>query len=280
MINQIYFDLEQLAKGQTFQFQEPLTTEDGRTYELGDWIARGGNGSVFRCTERSTGDEYAVKFLMQSGGRISQRFFKEARLLKELKHEHIVQYRGTGRTKAASVSGKRFPFIVMEVADRNLSEAASSPLTPEIYVGQFRGLARGLADLHKKAIHRDIKPENILISGDRWLLSDYGLCRYSDRPDLDLTPTDQAIGPKYWLSPEAHNRRLGHPTQFVLHRMYTSSQLSSGLLQLGDIRPAFSLAMTGLDLTGFSRHLYRLFNINCLGGRLTDRNSWRRSRPP
>lgn len=210
MINQIYFDPEQLAKGQTFQFEEPLTTEDGRTYELGDWIARGGNGSVFRCTERSTGDEYAVKFLMQSGGRISQRFFKEARLLKELKHEHIVQYRGTGRTKAASASGKRFPFIIMEVADRNLSDAASSPLTPEIYVGQFRGLARGLADLHRKAIHRDIKPENILISGDRWLLSDYGLCRYSDRPDLDLTPTDQAIGPKYWLSPEAHNRRLGH----------------------------------------------------------------------
>jgi serine/threonine protein kinase len=32
--------------------------------------------------------------------------------------------------------------------------------------------------LHEKAIHRDIKPDNILISNGRWLLSDYGLCKF------------------------------------------------------------------------------------------------------
>ncbi len=207
----IYFDPEELKRGQFFEINDTLVAEDGRSYLLGDWIARGGNGSVFRCVERSSGIEFAVKFLIQHRGRVLKRFYREVRLLKELQHEHIVRYRGTGKTSnLGGRHGLRCPFLIMELAESSLSEfAKKAPIAPEVYVGQFRGLARGLADLHSKAIHRDIKPENILISGDRWLLSDYGLCRFSDRPDLDLTPTDQAIGPKYWLSPEAHNRRLG-----------------------------------------------------------------------
>lgn len=212
MPSPIFFDPEELRRGRFFEIEGTLVTEDGRSYGLGDWIARGGNGSVFRCTERSTGTEFAVKFLMQPHGRVLKRFYREVRLLKELKHEHIVRYRGTGRTKSTgSKKGLRCPFLIMEIADSSLSDiTANSRIPPEIYVGQFRGLARALEDLHSRAVHRDIKPENILISGDRWLLSDYGLCRFSDRPDLDLTPNDQAIGPRYWLSPEAHNRRLGH----------------------------------------------------------------------
>ncbi|WP_324260333.1 serine/threonine-protein kinase [Altererythrobacter sp. H2] len=211
MTSLIYFDPDELKQGRYFEIDDTLVAEDGRTYILGDWLARGGNGSVFRCVERSSGTEYAVKFLMFPRGKVLQRFFREVRLLKELKHEHIVRYRGTGKTRHIQNSrGIRCPFLVMELAESSLSDfAKSSPIAPEIYVGQFRGLARGLADLHAKAVHRDIKPENILISGDRWLLSDYGLCRFSDRPELDLTPNEQAIGPKYWLSPEAHNRRLG-----------------------------------------------------------------------
>lgn len=211
MTSLIYFDPDELGKGRYFEIDDTLVAEDGRSYSLGDWIARGGNGSVFRCVERSSGTEYAVKFLMQPRGRTLKRFYREVRLLKELQHEHIVRYRGTGRTRhSGGARGLRCPFLIMEIADGSLSDIVlKSRIPPEIYVGQFRGLARGLADLHAKAIHRDIKPENILVSGDRWLLSDYGLCRFSDRPELDLTPSDQAIGPKYWLSPEAHNRRLG-----------------------------------------------------------------------
>lgn len=207
----IYFDPDELKHGRYFEVDGTLVAEDGRTYILGDWLARGGNGSVFRCVERSSGTEYAVKFLMMPRGKILQRFFREVRLLKELQHEHIVRYRGTGKTRhTGGTRGIRCPFLVMELAEGSLSDVAKrAPIAPEVYVGQFRGLARGLADLHTKAVHRDIKPENILISGDRWLLSDYGLCRFSDRPELDLTPSEQAIGPKYWLSPEAHNRRLG-----------------------------------------------------------------------
>ena len=76
--------------------------------------------------------------------------------------------------------------------------------------GQFRGLAGALASLHDHAVHRDIKPENILVVGERWLLSDYGLCTFVDVEEEDLTAEEQKVGPTFWLSPEAHNRRLGH----------------------------------------------------------------------
>jgi len=72
----------------------------------------------------------------------------------------------------------------------------------------LRGLSDALAVLHEKAIHRDIKPENILVSGDKWLLSDYGLCSQVAADEEDITPENGNIGPKFWLSPEAHDKRL------------------------------------------------------------------------
>lgn len=95
----IYFDPEELKRGQFFEIDSTLVADDGRSYLLGEWIARGGNGSVFRCIERSSGIEFAVKFLMDPSGKILKRFYREVRLLKELQHEHIVRYRGTGKTR-------------------------------------------------------------------------------------------------------------------------------------------------------------------------------------
>lgn len=62
MSSLIYFDPEELKKGNYHEIDDTLVAEDGRTYVLSDWIARGGNGSVFKCIERSSGDEYAIKW--------------------------------------------------------------------------------------------------------------------------------------------------------------------------------------------------------------------------
>ena len=99
----------------------------------------------------------------------------------------------------------------MELAHRNLTQFMNSvprPLSYEVYAGQFRGLATALAALHNHAVHRDIKPENILVVGDRWLLSDYGLCSFVSPDEVEITREGENVGPRFWLSPEAHNRRL------------------------------------------------------------------------
>ena len=215
MKTQIYFspeDLRQRRRGKSYAIDNPIIGGDGRSYELGEWIARGGNATVFRCKERSSGNELAIKFLMLPGRRIAERFSREGELLAKLSHNHIVKYRTAGKVRPHSDRRRVIPFIIMEIAERNLlteMQESECSIPTEVFLGQFRGLAQGLELLHQHAVHRDIKPENILVSGDRWLLSDYGLCKFAGSRGPDLTPEDQAPGPKFWMSPEGQNRRLG-----------------------------------------------------------------------
>ena len=263
MGNEIYFDLESLQEKRSFVAIGDLRTHEGSYYDLGGWIDRGGNAAVFRCQQRVTGDEYAIKFLLRLNRQTRARFKREIRLLQAIEGDHITRYCGSGLVAAKPKKGGRrtnLPFIVMELADRNLSQIIgqhSGPIRYEQYAGQFRGLARALASLHKFAVHRDIKPENILVAGERWLLSDLGLCAFHrQRKSEDTWPTGRNIGPKFWLSPEASNRRLGygdrilaasdvfqlaaifwyvvtgrHPTGIVTERDWTGPKKLYGLLQ-------------------------------------------------
>jgi serine/threonine-protein kinase len=217
MNQRIYFDIEELKKGEFYELHSRLLiTEEQKSYELGDWIGRGGNATVFQCREHSTGEECAVKFLMHHGLKSKQRFSREVSLMKKVKGAHMITYQGSGKIRVKhnkkGLRRKVIPFIIMELADQNLQDLIRDnirPLSYEQYANQFRGLAESLARLHHHAVHRDIKPENILITGDRWLLSDYGLCTFIDPDAPDLTQGAQKIGPNFWLSPEAQNRRLG-----------------------------------------------------------------------
>ena len=211
----LYFDLDTLKREIFYRVKSEIRTEDGQLYELEEWIGRGGNAAVFRARQRVTGYECAIKFLMKTSPWNTRRFSREVTLLRAMRGDHIVIYHGTGKVKVRHSKRTRdniLPFLVMELADSNLQDVMQregGPLTYERYAGQFRGLAKALAILHVKAVHRDIKPENILIVGERWLLSDYGLCTFINSDEDDLTREGQHVGPKFWLSPEAHNRRLG-----------------------------------------------------------------------
>ena len=214
MISQIYFDSTALGRGNFITLKGEIRTEEGHLYELDDWVGRGGQAAVFSGQQRTTGEECAIKFLMRDGSESAKRFRREIELLKSIHGDHITRYYGTGRVTGRhnkSRQQKQIPFVVLELAERNLQDLIreEGPLSYERYAGQFRGLATALASLHDRAVHRDIKPENILIVGERWLLSDYGLCTFVNPDEEDLTQEGQNVGPKFWLSPEAHNRRLG-----------------------------------------------------------------------
>ena len=211
----IFFDPQQQD---TYELLAPIMTSSGQQVQLTEWKGRGGNAAVYSCVDASTGEELAIKFLMRANVKSEQRFDREILLMKGLQSEHAIRYKGEGtvRTKELRRYSKRtreveFRFILMELAEYDLSQMMqlrTEALTFEQYAGQFRGLAGALAELHERAIHRDIKPENILIIGDRWILSDYGLCTFVDEDEVDLTQAGEIVGPKYWFSPEAANRRI------------------------------------------------------------------------
>lgn len=202
---------------ETIVVPDEVRGESGRLYEIGDRIAAGGNGVVHKCTDLSDGTEFAIKFLLDLRQHRRTRFARERALLAELKHEHLMVYQDCGevegerRRPRQKPDRKIVPFIVMVLATEALTDLVRRAHVPkEIFLAQFRGLAEGLGELHTKAVHRDIKPDNILVVGDRWVLSDYGLCDMHAIPAEErMTPDWEIVGPRFWMSPEANNRSIG-----------------------------------------------------------------------
>ncbi len=178
-------------------------------YTIGDSIGSGGNAEVYKCTNEANSEEYAIKFQIMLNKSRPERFEKETELMEKLEnHMHLIEYVDKG-------THDKYPFIIMELAENNLMDNLKDKFKSkdnfaEEYLAQFRGLSKALEHLHEHAIHRDIKPDNILVSNGKWLLSDYGLCKFDSDTRADaLTAVGEKVGPAFWMSPEANNLNCG-----------------------------------------------------------------------
>ncbi len=203
---------------QVFRINEQIQAASGNSYEISERIACGGNGVVHQCLDLVSGDALAIKFQLSNDAKRRKRFDREVELLKQTKHDQLISYIDSGETVASLHAPDRskrpcqIPYVIMPLADSNLfnvMERGSSKPKYEEYIGQFKGLANALSVLHEKAIHRDIKPENILVKGETWILSDFGLCKFNESGG-ELTDEDEPVGPRLWMSPEGINRILGN----------------------------------------------------------------------
>ena len=126
------------------------------------------------------------------------RFEREAAILKQLKHPHIVRLLATGRYKQT-------PFIAMEFVegeslDRTL--AKRSKLDWEDVVSYGKQLCEALQHAHDKGIvHRDLKPSNLMVTREGVLkLTDFGIAKDTDV--TALTGANSTIGTAAYMSPE------------------------------------------------------------------------------
>lgn len=212
--------------GRAYILPDEIIGIDNSKYRILEMLGRGGNGSVFECENAATGETFALKVLLNLKTPRAERFEREIQIISRLSHEHIVTYITHGRMPISHRSSREarskdqshsrqfdVSFIVMRKADSNLREfltKSSSSLRFEDYYGQFIGLAKALEKLHAVAMHRDIKPDNILISADVWQISDFGLCALiEDTEEQQLTRAEEAVGPRYWMSPEAVSKAMG-----------------------------------------------------------------------
>ncbi|KAL6764901.1 cyclin-dependent kinase-like 4-like protein [Haematococcus lacustris] len=140
-------------------------------------VGSGSYGTVFRCRHKVTGEIVAVKQLNDDDANdlIRKTAVREARILKQLQHPHVVRLLELFRSKTRL-------YMVFEFMDQTILK---------LLEGKARGLPSGevkrilwqlvlaLTFLHgQRIIHRDLKPENVLIDDKATVkLADFGFAR-------------------------------------------------------------------------------------------------------
>ena len=153
------------------------------TYVVGDLIASGGTGEVYRATNRVSGREIAIKILKKEFAQDEQftnLMKREASVLHEVVDPAVVRYYDL---LESDLHGG-FLFIVMEfIEGQSLADEMKSkgPVDEATLLQVAERVLKGLMAAHaKNAFHRDLSPDNILLrDGDpeQSTLIDFGIAK-------------------------------------------------------------------------------------------------------
>ncbi|WP_170068045.1 WD40 repeat domain-containing serine/threonine protein kinase [Lentzea guizhouensis] len=173
-------------------------------YRLQQVIGTGGMGRVWLGRDELIGREVAIKELVLPTGLdaeqrslLCRRAMREARLAGQLNHPGIV-------TVHDVVEFNGTPMIVMEhVRGGSLSDALKAqgalPVEQVAHIGS--AMLSALRVAHQAGIvHRDLKPGNVLLSGERVVITDFGIARLTG--DVQLTTDGSIVGTPAYMAPE------------------------------------------------------------------------------
>jgi serine/threonine protein kinase len=164
-------------------------------------LGAGGWGTVFHARHLRSGREVALKVLSRERAAHAgflERFQREARILAQLDHPHIVRCFGAGAARGRH-------FLAMEYVGGGSLQSwldRLGKLAAGDAVHVVLACARALQSAHDlNLVHRDVKPENVLLSSAGVVkLADLGLAKALD--DLSLTQTGTGVGTPAYMAPE------------------------------------------------------------------------------
>jgi serine/threonine-protein kinase len=183
-------------------------------FEILRELGSGAMGTVYKAMwhrEEKEDREVALKVValgLLGNESAMARFDREATILKQLRHPHIVRLYATGHYR-------KTPFIAMEFIEGEALDRALARrgrLTWEEVAAHGKQLCEALQHAHDRGIiHRDLKPSNLMITRDGTLkLTDFGIAKDTDV--TALTGANSTIGTAAYMSPEQckGDRNLTH----------------------------------------------------------------------
>lgn len=191
------------------RYRGPVLTQGvvlSERYRLGERVATGGMGAVWRCTDLLLEREVAVKVLLPAltaDPEFTTRFRAEARMLAALRHPGVVAVHDVGRATLAD--GSEVDYLVMEyVAGEPLGGwiRRAGRLDAASTMSVVAQAAEALHAAHLAGIvHRDVKPGNLLVKPDgRVVLVDFGIARSGST--AGITAAHTMLGTATYMSPE------------------------------------------------------------------------------
>lgn len=170
-------------------------------YRLLRRLGKGGMATVYLAVQENFGREVALKVMAPHLAKepgFAERFLREARIVAQLAHPHIVVVHDVGAHRG-------YHYIAMEYhPGGNLHQRIKEGLTPHEALRITRQLADALAFAHSKGfVHRDLKPDNVLFRqhNDDAILTDFGIAK-AVQSDTQLTQLGTAVGTPKYMSPE------------------------------------------------------------------------------
>ncbi|MDX1928309.1 MAG: FHA domain-containing serine/threonine-protein kinase [Pirellulaceae bacterium] len=199
---------EQVGTGDSSPSATPDYPKTVGAYEIVRVLGRGGMAIVFEAFHKESGTKVAVKLIREEVGALSkmrQMFAREATILSQLKHPHIV------RSHHLGFHEERL-FLVMDyLPTLDLCELIDSFAAEKKIRSACWVMQRMLETLHfahsQGIVHRDVKPSNILAfrEGRRLnvKLSDFGLAKFFQDAGLGGLTEEQSIrGTLGFMAPE------------------------------------------------------------------------------
>lgn len=187
----------------------------GEKYTLTKLIGKGAMGAVYRARHRDL-DDVAIKVMLgpADNAQLSERFLREARALRRLRHQHAVTIYDLDR----SVPG--ITYMVMEIVEGGSLRQdlrLRGHLTLEEALEVAEAVCGALSAAHDRGIiHRDLKPDNILVAEEVTVtgrilrtikIADFGIVKLrggqrDGETAMKLTQIGTPIGTPFYMSPE------------------------------------------------------------------------------
>ena len=166
-------------------------------YKIETRLGAGGMGNVYSAVDTRLGRKVAIKVVSKE---FTSLFGREARAISALNHPHICTLHDVGPD-----------FLVLELIEGQTLTGrirqGSLPLDDVLRYGAQ--IADALAEAHAHGIvHRDLKPGNIMLRGNNVKVLDFGLAKFTQGPDGELTQANVTMGTPAYMAPEQVQGRV------------------------------------------------------------------------